>query len=168
MGPTEKRGLHIWVPVPRGPRPPVTCTDTDERTAEKVREERMDGQTNEWMKMGDPPADIPGFDLSSHGGKETGGSGQVWGRGGWPGLKMHIWNPLPSTCPSYLALPSSHWRWQLLLPPSLLLYPSNILFLFASFNSKQTLCTFHALRLPFRSPSPMTTKENWGIKHRTG
>lgn len=54
----------------------MTCTDTDEQTAEKVREERMDGQTNERMKTGDPPADIPGFDLSSPGGKETGGSGQ--------------------------------------------------------------------------------------------
>lgn len=37
MGPAEEGGLHVWVPVPRRPRPPVTC-----------RETRQDWQLRKW------------------------------------------------------------------------------------------------------------------------
>lgn len=78
MGPAEEGRFHVRVPVPRRPRPPVTCREkqTDKRVHGRLRKKARDGQkdgwrTNKQTKKGGPTADIPGFHLSSLGDVQT-------------------------------------------------------------------------------------------------
>lgn len=112
----------------------------------------MDGQTNERMKTGDPPADIPGFDLSSPGGKETGGSGQGWGREGGQVCKRILETPFlppdPPTPPYHPHTDGDNSSFLLLfssVPPSSCFYLRPL-------TARRHYVFFHALRLPFRSP----------------
>lgn len=115
VGPAEKRGLYLWVPVPRGPRPPVTRR-TDRQTAGTKERNR-----NKPMKTGDAPADIPGFDLSSPGERRPKGRSR-----GEEGGAARFASPLPPTWPSNPALPSSHW--QSITPYHLLLLYTSFIF----------------------------------------
>lgn len=111
MGPAEEGRLHVWVPVPRRPRPPVTCRGEDRQTNWRLRKwERDRRMKNKWMKKGPPPADIPGYFRSL-------------GRcSGWRGAAN------PSLQTSSPASSSSPRQWLLLLstpPSSDLLLPSS-------------------------------------------